>query len=199
MEALNDALFLLLNAPAHPDALELALARLFAVWAIWLVPLVLTAGWLRGSRRTRTLMLEAAASGLAGMLANQVIGLVWRHPRPFMVGLGHTYLAHAPDSSFPSDHATLLWAVSLSLLAHRRTRLAGAVLTVLGLPLAWARVYLGVHFPLDMAGAALVACFCAWLCLHEEHRGIEPAALRLEALFRRCFAPLLERGWIVLR
>jgi undecaprenyl-diphosphatase len=42
------------------------------------------------------------------LLINQVIILLWQHPRPFVIGLGHTYLAHAADSSFPSDHLTLL-------------------------------------------------------------------------------------------
>jgi undecaprenyl-diphosphatase len=199
MDSWNNTLFLMLNASRHPNAMVLAVARLFAESAIWLVLLTLAVGWLCGSARIRTLMLEGTVSGLAGMLVNQTIALVWQHPRPFMVGLGHTYLPHAPDSSFPSDHATLIWAISLSLLSHRRTRLAGATLTALGLPVAWARIYLGVHFPFDMVGAALVACFCAWLCLHGERRIVEPAADYLERLFRRCFAPLLNRGWIVLR
>lgn len=56
-----------------------------------------------------------------------------------MIGLGHTFMPHAADSSFPSDHLTLLWAVSVSFLMHQRLRLAGALLTTLGLPMAWAR------------------------------------------------------------
>ena len=53
---------------------------------------------------------------LVALLVNQLIGLVWQHLRPFMIGLGHSHLAHVADSSFPSDHLTLLWAVAFSLV-----------------------------------------------------------------------------------
>lgn len=185
MKELNESLFLLINASEHPNAALLMLAKLFAEYAIWLVPAVLIAGWLRGNERTRLIMLEAAASGLAGLLINQVIALFWQHERPFMLGLGHTYLAHRADSSFPSDHLTLLWAVSFSFLMHRRPRLAGLALTLLGLPVAWARIYLGVHFPLDMVGAALVAILSAWLVFREQSwvaRPLYKLAMRAQRL-----------------
>jgi undecaprenyl-diphosphatase len=165
MENLNHALFLMLNAPEHPSALLLTIATFFAEYAIWVVPAVIAIGWLGGGERTRKVLLEATASGLAGLLISQVIGMVWQHPRPFMIGLGHTLLPHVADASFPSDHLTLLWAVAFSLLMHRSPRAAGAALALLGLPVAWARIYLGVHFPFDMVGAVLVAMLSAWLAL----------------------------------
>lgn len=196
MQELNEALFLLINASEHPNAILLTIARFFAEYALWLIPLTLAAGWLRGTERTRRIMLEAAASGLAGLLINQVIALVWQHPRPFMIGLGHTYLAHAADSSFPSDHLTLLWAVSFSFLMHRQPRMAGMALSLLGLPVAWARIYLGVHFPLDMVGAALVAILSAWLAFREERRLLAPVYQWVARVHQRLLAPLIQRGWI---
>ncbi|MCI2810947.1 undecaprenyl-diphosphatase [Eoetvoesiella caeni] len=196
MENINQALFLLLNAPQHPSMALVMLAQGLADYAIWIVPAVLILGWLRGNESIRRLMLEATASGLAALLINQMIGLVWQHPRPFMMGLGHTLLSHVADSSFPSDHLTLLWAVSFSFLMHRRTRAAGATLALLGLPIAWARIYLGVHFPLDMAGAAMVAGFSAWLCAREGYRLVEPALRLITAVYRVLFAPFIRRGWM---
>ncbi len=75
MQEINEALFLLINAPATPNAIILAIAKVLADQAIWLAPMALIVGWFRGSERTRKLMLEATASGLAGLLINQVIGL----------------------------------------------------------------------------------------------------------------------------
>lgn len=196
MNELNEALFLLINAPAHPNAILLAAAKFFAEYAIWLIPAVLAVGWLRGTERTRRIMLAAAASGLIGLLLNQGIALLWQHPRPFMIGLGHTYLAHAADSSFPSDHLTLLWAVSFNLLLHRQPRMAGMALSLLGLPMAWARIYLGVHFPFDMLGAALVAAPSAWFAFREEDRLLAPVYQRAAHLHQRLFAPLIQRGWV---
>ncbi|HQS30935.1 MAG TPA: undecaprenyl-diphosphatase, partial [Polaromonas sp.] len=68
MQVLNEILFLLLNAPPHPGAATVLVARFFAEVAIWAVPLALVAGWLRGGNATRKRMLEAAAAGLVGLL-----------------------------------------------------------------------------------------------------------------------------------
>ena len=195
MEELNVDLFLMINAPEQPDAVLLAIAKTLADYVIWLVPLVLLAGWLRGGESVRKLMLEATISGVAGLLINQAIGLAWQHPRPFMMGLGHTFISHVADSSFPSDHLTLLWAVSFSFLMHRIPRSTGAGLALLGLPVAWARIYLGVHFPLDILGAAIIAGLCARLCFRESHRFMAPIFRCATAIYRRLFAPLIRRGW----
>lgn len=163
MESLNQALFLQLNAPAHPQALPWAASLFFAEYMIFLLPAGLLLGWLRGRAQTRRLLLLATVAGLVGLLFNQAIGLVWQHPRPFMVGVGHTLVAHVADSSFPSDHLTLWWAVAFGLAIQPGGRTPGVAMLLLGLPMAWARIYLGVRFPLDMVGALSVAALSAWL------------------------------------
>jgi undecaprenyl-diphosphatase len=89
---------------------------------------------------------------LLGVAANQAIGALWPHPRPFMIGLGHAWMPHAADSSFPSDHMTVFAGVGLTLLFDGAVGWAILALLV-GASVAWARVFLGVHFPPDMAGA----------------------------------------------
>lgn len=196
MLELNEVLFLLLNAPEQPNAILLTVAKILAEPVIWVIPLSLLGGWLLGSGGTRKLMLQATVSGLAGLLIAQAIGLLWQHPRPFAMGLGHQFIAHAADSSFPSDHLTLLWGVAFSFLMHQRARLAGTVLALLGVLVAWARIYLGVHFPLDMLGAALVAGLSSYLCLQEERRIVEALLPWVTAIHQRLFAPLIRRGWV---
>ena len=196
MQELNQTLFLFLNAPPNPHAMIVLMAKFFAEVAIWAVPLTLVAGWLRGGNPTRKMLLEATAAGLVGLLFAQIIGLAWQHPRPFMVGIGRTLIPHADDSSFPSDHLTLLWSVAFSLLMHPGLRRAGAVLALLGVPMAWARVYLGVHFPLDVAGAAIVAGLSAWLCVRQPRWFAGPVFQYANAVYRRLFAPLIRRGWV---
>lgn len=196
MENLKHALFLWLNASGHPGTLLLACATFFAEYAIWVIPGIIGLGWLRGSERTRKILLEATASALVGLLIAQIIGWVWPHPRPFMIGLGHTLIYHAADPSFPSDHLALLWAVAFSFLMHRKPRNAGLALALLGLPVAWARIYLGVHFPLDMAGAALVAVLSAWLAFSAARMYV-PATYRLAiSLHRILFGKLIQTGWV---
>ncbi|MFZ6845242.1 undecaprenyl-diphosphatase [Undibacterium sp. RuTC16W] len=162
MEQLNQNLFLWLNASAHPIQIVVSLAIFFAEYCIYLIPIFLIITWLRGDESTRKFLLEAVCAGLVGLLLNQSISALWQHPRPFMMGLGRTLIPHVADSSFPSDHLTLLWSVSFSFLSYQPFRSIGAAFTLLGLPMAWARIYLGIHFPLDMLGAILVAVLSAW-------------------------------------
>jgi undecaprenyl-diphosphatase len=196
MEQLNHTLFFWINAPEHPSTLLLAITTFLAEYVMWSVPILIGIGWLRGSEQTRKIMLIATVSGLTGLLSNQIIGLMWQHPRPFMIGLGHTFIAHVADSSFPSDHVTLLWAVAFSLLMHRSWRWIGVMLAVLGLPVAWARIYLGVHFPFDMAGAAAVALLSSGLAFHAMRFYLPflyGLALRIH---RSLFGPFIQRGWV---
>ncbi len=159
LEHFNTQLFLLLNAAAGLHGSALWAATAVAEWLIWLVPLGLTVLWLSGKVEDQRAAVKALAAGLIALGANQLIALLWFHPRPFMAGIGHDYLPHVADSSFPSDHVTLLLTVGLALWTTdsiRARRLAGVLLAISPL-VAWARIYLGVHYPFDMFGALGVA------------------------------------------
>ena len=196
MESFNQSVFLYLNAPADAGALVLVFARFLAEDLIWLVPAGLLFGWMFGSDGVRRAMLQATAAGVLALVCAQIIGAVWLHPRPFMIGLGHTYLAHVPDASFPSDHLTLWWAASFSLLTCRHVRVAAVVMSLFGLTIAWARIYLGVHFPLDMVGAAGVALLSSLAATYRRDRYIAPLFTAASSLHRLLFAPLIQRGWL---
>jgi undecaprenyl-diphosphatase len=196
MENLNYALFMGLNAPAHPGTGMLAAAVFLAEYTILLLPLVAGLGWLRGNDATRKAVLLATVAALLGLMANQLIGLVWQHPRPFMLGMGHTLIPHVADSSFPSDHLTLWWAFACGLLAYRPWRAAATAMLLLGLPVAWARIYLGVHFPLDMLGAAAVAGLAAWLAVCAQQAYMPYAHGAVSAVHRALLGPLIGRGWL---
>ena len=95
-----------------------------------------------------------------------LLGAVWYEPRPFMAGVGHTWIVHVADNSFPSDHATLAWSLGLGLVLTGASRRWGIIACLLGIATGWARVYLGVHFPVDVlisAPAGLLAAAAAHL------------------------------------
>lgn len=159
LEHFNTQLFLLLNAPAGLHGILLWTVTAIAEWLIWLIPAGLTVLWLFGKLEDQRAAVKALVASLIALGVNQLIAMLWSHPRPFMAGNGHTYLPHVADSSFPSDHVTLLLTVGLALWTSDSIwarRLAGVLLAISPL-VAWARIYLGVHFPLDMVGAFGVA------------------------------------------
>lgn len=157
MKHLNDFLFLLINAGAHPPRILLSAALFLATWLVPLVILLFALLWIRKARADRIALIAATITSLIGLGVNQLIGLFYFHPRPFMISLGHEYLPHPLDNSFPSDHATFLWSLGFALLALAALRTCMVVLLVSGIAVAWARIYVGVHFPFDMAGSLIVA------------------------------------------
>jgi membrane-associated phospholipid phosphatase len=95
---------------------------------------------------------------IAGILGPVAIGLnfavkvVVRRPRPVLEGLPP--LGGAPSSlSFPSAHATSSFACATAM-----TRIApeAAVLFVLAAAIAACRPYLGMHYPSDVLGGAVL-------------------------------------------
>jgi undecaprenyl-diphosphatase len=197
LEAVNQALFLMLNATPSTPASQIDLARFIADYVIYLVPLSLVAMWLSGDERRRETALRACCVAWFALGINQLIALVWPHPRPFVLGIGHTFLDHAPDSSFPSDHGTIFACIALTLLLGG-VRRYGVVILLSGLAVAWARIFVGVHFPLDMVGAVVVAGV-AFLLISPLWQWLGASLTRaLIAVYRKLLAWPIQRGWLSL-
>jgi undecaprenyl-diphosphatase len=157
IEVWNQALFAAINADGTSPQFLVILARVIAESAPAVAALLLVVLWVRKGPELRVRLLDATATALLGLAIAQGIVALWYHPRPFELGLGHQYMAHVPEASFPSDHATLLFGLALSLLAGTMSRVWGSFFLALAVGTAWARVYLGVHFPADMLGGLAVA------------------------------------------
>ena len=101
---MNNHLFLLINAPSGASPAIVFVAELVASKLIDLVPLLLVALWIWGKPTRRTGLAASSIAAALALCANQIVGLLWFEPRPFMIGLGRTLMAHVPENSFPSDH-----------------------------------------------------------------------------------------------
>jgi undecaprenyl-diphosphatase len=127
----------------------LAVAPLFAAFAL--------SAWRLFRRRdvpavTRMVIAFAIAFGIEA-----VISQVAFHPRPLAAGFGPAFVAHAANNSMPSTHVTLALIMAITF-ALRRDLWTSAALFVLAILMAWARVYVGIHWPADMLGAVISAC-----------------------------------------
>ncbi len=160
LETLNRLWFGMLNAGPNAPLVVVHCAIFLADYLFYAVPLVLLAYWFRGNDDQKRLALKAVAVALVAIGLAQIVGYFYPHPRPFMVGVGRTLMTHIADPSFPSDHMTVFGAVGWTFVLARVFGI-GALLFVLGLLIAWARVYLGVHFPFDMLGAVLLSLLVA--------------------------------------
>jgi undecaprenyl-diphosphatase len=150
----------------HHDRFEDFL-RFFTVNAeLMFVTLLAVLFFARGKWASRNARHGVVAAGLAAALAlgvAQVITHIWERPRPFIAhpGVAHLFVSHAADPSFPSDHATAAFAIAVSLLL--RSRRVGLLALAMAVVVAVGRVAVGVHYPSDVIGGALLGTAAALL------------------------------------
>lgn len=145
-----------LSGSSPADAVMRFVAEKFPAVLVAIVAMTFLWPW-RGRRRDRQrgAVLGTAAAGVA-LLLNQPIARAVDRVRPYLAHPHHAHLliARSHDPSFPSDHATGGFALALGVWLH--DRLIGSVLLVLAALLAFARVYVGTHYPADIFGGALI-------------------------------------------
>ncbi len=164
--AVDLRLFHAIHSPVPPSPAMLHLARGLADGPLMLAVALLGAMLIFSRWMMRSIALKAACVATVALLINLIVGHIWDRARPFVAGAGQAWVSHSATSSFPSDHLTVQWVVAGMLLLDRRTRAWGFGIALLGLPMAWARIYLGIHYPGDMLGALAMgglAMLSGWL------------------------------------
>jgi undecaprenyl-diphosphatase len=109
-----------------------------------------------GSLRAAHAAVTALLASLLALVGNQLFSwlVLWRD-RPYAVLADAVRLIPEPITakSLPSDHATVAFALAISLTLVRPR--FGVFLLLAAAMVAWGRVFAGVHFPGDvLAGAA---------------------------------------------
>ena len=197
MEVFNRTLFLLINANAQSSAIAINVALFFAEYLIYAVPAFLVSMWLWGKPGSREVAVTAVIAVGFALLLNQLIGMLWPHPRPFMIPIGNVFFAHAPENSFPSDHVTVIASLGMSLLLSGRRHI-GASIVGLAFLTGVSRIYLGVHFPFDIVGSYAVAICAAWIVRRSLSKSKHTRRLFqiLDQVYRRLFAFPIHKGWV---
>jgi undecaprenyl-diphosphatase len=165
------------------DILAVALSRfgnsllLLALGLIWFLP----ATDAKREQRQRLVLITAIGAASA-LLINQILILIWNRPRPFAVQAANLLLRPSHDPSFPSDHATLAFAVAVGLfLVSKRVGVPALVLAAL---IGLARVYAGEHYVSDVVGGALIGTL-ATVAVARAKNALEPLLAGVLRLARR--------------
>jgi membrane-associated phospholipid phosphatase len=151
-----------LAAGTQPTPWVLSIAIGLALGGAWLSAAIIgAAAWRRPGNWTYAFFVLAAA-GPCAMLSH-AIALRLDQPRPFVLGLAQAYIEHAGRGSLPSTHASVMFMVAAACLLRPSLRRVGLALLASAIVTGWARIYVGVHFPLDIAAGLMFGALMAGL------------------------------------
>ena len=123
--------------------------------------------WLTWKPKNQRAAFLAGISALVALGLGQIVGHAFPRDRPYLAHRVSLLITHSPDTSFPSDHTTLAFAVAFVVWHFNRR--AGALMMIFGVVLAVARVFVGAHYPGDVIGGAVLGAVTSLvlLCLSE--------------------------------
>ncbi|MCQ6276220.1 undecaprenyl-diphosphatase [Bacillus sp. V3B] len=110
--------------------------------------------WFRNDFYKR-LSFNAVISAGITLFINTLIKLFYFKPRPFVKYRVGILIPSKMDSTFPSKHTLLVFAISTSIFLHKR--ILGSIMWVLSVLTGFSRIWVGHHYPSDIIGSAFIA------------------------------------------
>lgn len=147
------------------------IAVFMARWLVFAFIGVAASYWASKREAARHAVIEAFWAGALALSATAVIAVLVARARPFMVGdSGVLLLIPAPfNLSFPSGHTATAFALAAAFAFGSDGR--KWPLFVLASLVALGRLFVGVHYPTDLLGGAVLGIACASL-VRVLHRSI---------------------------
>ena len=195
LDQLNLYLFHLLNVPDQASIWMINYASLIAHDLVYVFLLIFAIAGLRGSHEVKTGIIKAAIFTAITLSISEVLSTVLNTPRPFVMEVGRTLIEHAPTGSFPSNHMSIFSGIAFAYYFSAQRDL-GRILLWTAWLVAWSRVYVGVHFPIDMVGAFLIALAVNLAGLPLWWKYENKIMSFIFSIHQFLFKPFIRMGWI---
>lgn len=95
------------------------------------------------------------------LMLSFMIGSIYYVDRPFVHNKVNLLFPHVRDASFPSDHVTGTMSIAFGL--RKYNKLLSGILTTISIIVAFSRVYVGQHYPIDVLGAYIIVFAASYI------------------------------------
>ncbi|MEK7508561.1 MAG: phosphatase PAP2 family protein [Patescibacteria group bacterium] len=119
--------------------------------------------WLKEQHSRLKYLFVLIGGSAASYLVSILIGFGTGRLRPFANSLEVHQLVSASFShkSFPSSHATVAFAIAMSVFLFNRTW--GIPMLAAAFLVSWGRVFVGVHYPSDVVAGAILGALGSYI------------------------------------
>ena len=105
---------------------------------------------------------------LAGLTLSYNITFILKYlaarPRPYMFLAGVHLLAESDGPSMPSGHAVMAF-MAATVIAPAVKKYVAAIVFAIAAIAAFSRIYMGVHFPLDVLAGAIIGSILGYILI----------------------------------
>jgi undecaprenyl-diphosphatase len=151
---IDTGLFYFINGFAGKYAWLDAFAIFLAKYLPYCLVAVLFVFLIKDWKKYRFMIIEASGSALFGGIFVEIIRFLHPRIRPLFYQGVNDLISHSASSAFPSGHATIFFAISTVVYINNKT--AGIWFFIASFLMAIARVFTGLHWPLDIAAGMIV-------------------------------------------
>jgi undecaprenyl-diphosphatase len=132
----------------------------YLIFGLFLISIFLFFNLTKKKEKIQLIIFTFSSTILAWLL-NHLISLIYFRPRPFATHDNiFLLIQHNQDKSFPSDHTTIAFALGLSIYLFNKK--LGIFALICAFFIAFARIFSGLHYPLDILGGIVMASLVIW-------------------------------------
>jgi undecaprenyl-diphosphatase len=115
--------------------------------------------------KNRGLILKMLVAFLLERILEFVIKTAYYTPRPYVTNHLPTYVTILPtDSSFPSGHTMLAFALSTIIFLHFKNKKLGVIAFLVAILVGLGRILANVHYPIDVISGLILGVTIGVIC-----------------------------------
>ncbi|MDQ0242955.1 undecaprenyl-diphosphatase [Bacillus fengqiuensis] len=126
-----------------------------AEYTVYLLALGMIFYWFTRSKNNRIMVISGVIAFVMAETAGKIAGQFHSNHQPFAeLPDVNKLIEKSVDNSFPSDHTILFFSVCMSFWLFRKK--SGFLWMMLAVSVALSRIWVGVHYPADVAAGAVI-------------------------------------------